>query len=300
VHAISWLCLALASIITPRSWQEKAAAPDRRSWRDRWRRFWFGDASWRRGFRARMLERNAFMWLASRERWKVAMVWAFLGVSAVFWLIGWWRTPRYYLETENYVFTSIALSLVIRIWIAVEAGQRFGTDRRNGVFELLLVTPLQVRDILHGQLLALRRQFLKPVAALLALHVLFLVLDYHHHAGVGKWVASITALVGDVLVLPWVAMWLSLRLGRPEQASGGAIIIVTLTPWMATAALQAAAMTYTYVLRWGHWMVAEEWLILVWTLASALNNLVLWTWSRHRLLHEFREVAARPIGKPAK
>ena len=57
---------------------------------------------------------------------------------------------------------------MLKLWITTEAGQQLAVDKKSGAFELLLSTPLTVRDMVRGQWLALRRQFLKPLAAVAA------------------------------------------------------------------------------------------------------------------------------------
>ncbi len=76
-------------------------------------------------------------------------------------------------------FSAYGLHLVIKILIATEAGRRMSEDRRSGAWELLLVTPLRVEEILQGQLQALRRHFrgamitLGAINIMMALTVLF-------------------------------------------------------------------------------------------------------------------------------
>ena len=94
---------------------------------------------------------NAFYWLAARAWLKPAGVWACLGFVAI-----WWLSLRLILhlnwDNEFFLFlTALLLNSLLKLWIAVEAGQRLAEDQEMGVLELLLSTPLSVRDILRGQ-----------------------------------------------------------------------------------------------------------------------------------------------------
>ena len=47
-----------------------------------------GDATRRREFRTRLLDRNAFFWLASRPRWRAVWAWVPLALAAGAWVWG--------------------------------------------------------------------------------------------------------------------------------------------------------------------------------------------------------------------
>src|SRR5437899_9431545 len=85
---MSWFALILASLRGPHSWQDRPAGARAAQWRERWRLWGFGDFSERRSFRQRLLEKNAFYWLASRARMKPVLVWAVLGLLGCGWVWG--------------------------------------------------------------------------------------------------------------------------------------------------------------------------------------------------------------------
>jgi ABC-type transport system involved in cytochrome c biogenesis permease component len=58
-----------------------------------------------------------------------------------------------------------ALSLALEFWLVSHVCRFYIEGKRNGFFELLLVTPITPADVFNGQWLALRRLFLRPVAA---------------------------------------------------------------------------------------------------------------------------------------
>src|SRR6266704_5584288 len=79
VHGLTWLLVLLASAIVPRSWQDQPSRSSKSGWREFWRVWNFG-AAWKQSpFRKRLLDVNAFYWLAARARRKPEHVWTFLG-----------------------------------------------------------------------------------------------------------------------------------------------------------------------------------------------------------------------------
>ena len=84
------------------------------------------------------------------------------------------------------------LNLLLKGWFASESGRRIAEDRHSGTLELMLSTPITVSEILHGQWLALRRQFLGPILFVIALWLAFTVTspsEYMSRSERGAWVA---------------------------------------------------------------------------------------------------------------
>jgi ABC-type transport system involved in cytochrome c biogenesis permease component len=147
VHALTWVLVALASWLVPSSWQDRPSSGGKARWRDRWRVWVYGGAARRKAFRTRLLEVNAFYWLAARAWFKPAGVW-----SAMVFVAGWWLYMRVILHSNWFdefliLATAVLLNSLLKIWIAVEAGQRLAEDQKMGALELLLSTSLSVRDI---------------------------------------------------------------------------------------------------------------------------------------------------------
>src|SRR5262249_13947167 len=99
VHAGCWFFLAAASFIVPRSWQDNPPGAERQRWRDRWHRWSYGDAEERFAFRKRLLDINAFFWLAARARLKPAHVWSALILIACLWTWGAMEQGREWLNS---------------------------------------------------------------------------------------------------------------------------------------------------------------------------------------------------------
>ena len=135
----------------------------------------YGTPAKRASLRKRLLDVNPFFWLAARSWFKPAGVWL-----ALMFVGGWWLFVLVVLhfswtEESFCLTTGFMLNCLLKLWIAIEAGQRLAEDQKIGALELLLTTPLSVRDILRGQLLSLGRQFLGPLLVVLAVE-LFLVI----------------------------------------------------------------------------------------------------------------------------
>jgi hypothetical protein len=241
-HAMAWSTLALASVIAPRSWQDKPAGVQRLAWRERVRLWTLGNACQRTEFRQRLLQKNPFFWLASRARLKPAAVWSVLFLLACGWAWGLLKFRRDWLNEGVFLFTGLALSLLLRSWLANEASRQLAEDRKAGTLELLLSSPLSVAEILHGQWLAVLRQFLGPLIAVLFVDCLlmratlagFMVQD-DRIFWTSLWVAGMLMLVADLLALYWVGMWQGLTERNPARAAGSTLARILVVPWLGFA-----------------------------------------------------------------
>jgi hypothetical protein len=170
-------------------------------------------------------------------------------VLALWWLFVWLRLEFSWFE-ESFAFTTaLLLSSLLKLWIAVEAGQRLADDQKIGALELLLSTPLGARDIVRGQWLALRRQFFWPLALTLAVEMFLTVAVSRHSAQDRTFffvfgVASILLLVSDITALIWVAMAAALTARSPNHASVGTIVRVLILPRVLFGAISALVGTW--------------------------------------------------------
>lgn len=237
-HGCTWLFLVTASLLAPYSWQDRPGGARRLRWRERWKQWCYGDTVERARFRASLLDVNPMFWLSSRERIKPAMVWGFLGLLGVGWVWGAFKVGRDWFAQETYVMTAFLLHSTLKLWLGAEAGQRFVEDRRNSALELLLSTPLTVAEVLRGQFLAMRRNFLRPLILVLALDVVFLLLPvinqgWSEDNAIWVWmfVVGIIMLVADMFTLFWVGLWMGLAARHPNRVAGSTIAWVLTLPW---------------------------------------------------------------------
>ncbi len=137
------------------------------------------------------------------------------------------------------------LNLLLKVWFALEAGRQLAEDRRQGALELLLSTPLTVQDILRGQLLALKRQFLGPVVVTLLVFFLFMMAAASDEMllenpedrsfWVLSWAAGMVMLVADLAALYWVGMWKALTAKNPTRAAASNLGRILVLPWVVLA-----------------------------------------------------------------
>jgi hypothetical protein len=167
-HLLGWAFLILSCVILPRFVHDLPRqsaravrvddpAAERRKRRDR-------------SYRMKLLDKNAFLWLALRERGKpfYAGSVAWFVVLFFFGLFGWvgWSFPNLIFDMAINLLLLITLHFTFKLWLASEVCQRLVQDRSAGALELLLSTPLSVREIAQGQAFALRRIFAWPIAVL--------------------------------------------------------------------------------------------------------------------------------------
>lgn len=306
VHALGWACLGLASGIIPRTWHDRVVGEA--GWRGRVRVWLEGGAARRREIRTQLLNLNAYCWLASRPRWRALWAWVPLALAAGVWGWGLFELGGKWLNIGIYSATGIFLNLTMKAWIGAEAGRRLIEDRKAGALELLLATPLSVPDILRGQRLALQRQFLWPGLVLLAVVGLLAIAGTNDNEfnnadltpWYWTWVAGVVMFGADVVALYWLGMWTALAVRNTKHAFGAAIVPVLFLPWIAIAALVTAINLLPretqrmFRLNWDGW----PWLL--WLGFGIVTDIGFGFWARHKLLTEFRIVAAqRYQPKPA-
>src|SRR5262245_29272189 len=147
-HALGWLLLGCACFLAPRTWQDKPEkrAGVRADWRHTWK---FGGAKRQSKLRRQLLDRNPVWWLICRERWQTGMLWSLAVVQALLFAAAFWTE-----EAEVWMgwsWLSGLVNLVLYLGITSQAGRFLLEARRNGALELVLATPLTVRDIVRGQ-----------------------------------------------------------------------------------------------------------------------------------------------------
>ena len=244
-NGLAWSCLLFASLVAPRAWQERPAGEPALRWREFWRRWTYGSTAERDAFRQRLLDVCAYYWLAARSRLGPAYVWAVFGLVACGWTWGLARSRRDWLDQGTYLLTGLLLNLILKVWFALEAGRPLAEDRRQGSLELLLSTPLSVQEVLRGQLLALKRQFLGPVLATLVVCLLFIMAAATDEMLLENpedrafwvlfWAVGMVMLLVDLVALYWVGMWSALTTRNPTRAAGRNLERILVLPWLVLA-----------------------------------------------------------------
>lgn len=300
-HGLSWIFLVAACLVVPRSWQDKAATVTQLRWRDRWLRWSLGDSAERAQYRARLLDVNAFYWLASRSRIKPAVIWAVIGVLASGWLWGWMRFGSDWTEPMVFVVTGLILNTMLKGWFAGEACAQLAEDRRTGALELLLSTPLDVRQVLHGQFLALCRQFLWPVIFAVTVEIIFLVAGFNRLHGdqtmwVFVWISGLIVLVADFAALFHVCLWQSLTARNANRANSAAVVRIMALPWIIYVVFVVIIGTLNIAGSMGS--IDENVFVFLWLMISLIVDAFFGLRARLKLESEFRQMATTRYTPP--
>ncbi len=235
IHGLTWLFLMLASWAARHTLRERPERPGRNAWRGFWRRLSYGGARKQAAFRHRLLDINPLYWLAARARLKPLHVWVFLALATGWWLWGWAGYGIYWFDQSVCLCTAILLNSTLKVWVVIKAGQRLSEEREAGTLELLLTTPLSAGEMLRGQWLALRRQFLGPVLGVIAAESLLMHSLYPRYLGqvaVAFWLAGTIMLVADIAALCWVTMLAALKARSQHRATATAITRILVLPWV--------------------------------------------------------------------
>ena len=218
--------------LLPHFWRTNAS----RGWRlkDWFARVAHDDSDIRRRRRCRMLSRNPLYWLNNRDR--LAVLWPILFAVGSFSITGglllYFEAPRD--PSFAFLFATLAINdFAMRIRVAQIASVQLGNDRQSGALEMILSTPLQVREIVRGIWTAVRRRLLWAYVALLSTYGVIaglfmgLVADW-------KWIIVLFFLVFsmvDFIAMGYVAIWNAMRMRHAQGATGYALLRVLILPW---------------------------------------------------------------------
>ncbi len=296
VQIMSWILLFSASLIVPRTWKDKASSLRAQAWQARRDRFRFGSEGERKLFRLRVLAMNPLHWLTGRNRLKGFFPWGFLGLLGLIWLWGVMTYPRDWLDESTYVLTALLVHTAFKVWVAMEGCRWLVEDRRSGALELLLATPLKVREMLKGQWLSLVRQFGGPVAVVLAVDWVFLLSRSHDGDWMWLWTAGLVVFLADLYAIGWVSMWMGLNSRNTTRAGLATVVRVLIVPWVAWALLFTllGILDYTFHFAW-QWM-GDRFPLFAWLVLSLLADAGFSAWARQRLRQDFRLVASERFG----
>ncbi|HZR17151.1 MAG TPA: ABC transporter permease subunit [Verrucomicrobiae bacterium] len=297
IHGLTWILLSAASWAVRHSWQDRPVAARGWSWRrlTNWLRF--GPVAKRAAYRRRLLDSNAFYWLAARSRFKPLHVWGVL-----IFVGGWWIWAQIQFGTlwldENTsgtnLTTAVMLNVALKLWVALEAGRQLAEERQAGSFELLLSTPLRVHDIIYGQRLALKRQFLAPIILSTLTVIVFMLSAVRHSplhpkAVALAWLGAILLFATDVVALYWTAMYCALTTRSPNQAAIASISRIVFAPAIVFAAIVVLGNLYAYFS--GQPEPNTSFYISWWLGLGVATDLIYGLGARHRLLSRFRMLA---------
>jgi ABC-2 family transporter protein len=299
-HVVGWGWLALAGWFLPRAcrWQAGVAAkhPAQKSRWPRWIGLWNRAPEWR----TRLLNRNPFLWLTSREGGPTVQVWLLLILPTAAW--GWltWLTwARRGLNIAIVLVIAAAASWLVSLLAIIprEASRRLVEDRDSGALELLLCTPLAAKGIVRGQWLCLSRRYLLPVMAVMGISSALMIAGYttFGFGGMldpedrGRWLFSWSA---GILLLPVCLVsvsWVAMRRALFARSAGEASAIA----WLQAVGVPGFALWAVYWLSvWAGLDPSWWWLALLFASAFVGAPVALACRARGILLAKLPESAA--------
>lgn len=294
-HALGWLFLVGAGRGL------KASLDSRKSrWRERLDAFaeahLFGAARERKEHRARLLDKNAFLWLGAREKVKPRYAWGIVFFFMLLWGGTWWFFQEMALDLPVLIFIMVLAHFVFKTWTCSEICNRFIQDRRAGALELLLTTPMDVPEIAHGISLALRHIFFRPIAALLAFEVFLFFAAYNAprqlapRQSVGFcFVAIISTFLVDLWALKWAALWSSLHARSMERVLLETLGKVLSIPFGLFLGVVGGL---TWMLQGRSSDLTPTAVFQLWLLINLPYALIIGTMAKGNFLKHFRESAA--------
>jgi len=252
VFAFSCLFLAAASFIVPRVWQEGERAPLMRRLRQRYAAWADATIPSRSPLGRALLDKNAYEWLAARRHAATIDAWTSLAIMLLLCagLIAYFT--RHYETSSVLIMVCLPAAYLVQINLKSRAGgeavDRFCEDRDNNAIELILSTPLSIRDMIAGEFAALKRRFLPLFLVMIPLLFLawFLCLGgidrvamvfngdldpivYRARALVMT-MALVFFLFVDSLALVWTGMLISLTIGKTAHARALTMLSTLLGP----------------------------------------------------------------------
>ena len=168
--------LGVAAFALSRLWREhESEGTGGAGWREQWRGFMHGNRESRQRLARLWLETNPFVWLAGRNRQSATLGWLITGGIVLVWLLCCAFWPRQWPEVQIFFITATLLNSVLAWLTRHSAAQEIGHARRDGVYELLLTTPLNPNEIVWGVMEAVRLQFRTLANFVLLLNVLMML-----------------------------------------------------------------------------------------------------------------------------
>jgi len=219
----SGMCLALACFFLSRNWRSEVRGTARTDWRGRFDAWVHGARSWRAALSDRLLPVNPFQWLVQQDRRPVLLGYCTIGVICFLWLIGWRAWPQVWPSNGNFFITAMVLIAIVNWLTLFAAARRIGTDRRDGILELLLTTPLSPQEMVDGEVTALAAAFKPLRLTVLGIFILMMMGGFM----IRSWnmFAAVTYLIIWCVLCFWclstprgrilTVMWSALNTGRP-------------------------------------------------------------------------------------
>jgi hypothetical protein len=246
VHLLSWAFLAAASLILPRSWQQRERVRTRRLIAR------LPDAK-----RTLLLEQNPVAWLASRDDRIKVFLWAVVAVFGLLFLAACVSSGFSVPVMAAFAAVMLGLHLLITARVAFYVCHAMVEARDEGLLQLLLSTPMRSGQILDGYRAAFKRVFSGPVVLLLWVEGVVVVLSFlvaprDSQAGPAIMMLVVavlgTAFVMDLHAVATYGMWVSLTAKKSSQAFNKTMLMGLVGPIVVSAFCCQLAYPFKYLI----------------------------------------------------
>jgi ABC-type transport system involved in cytochrome c biogenesis permease component len=303
ITSLATACIVAASLLLPRLWQHtpSSSATGKR----RFLKFWPFASRARR--RPALQETSPFYWLAMSDRSGQSA----LNRTVILLLLVWFACVLAWRSNHNGVFDPITVfyvfgvHLTAKVLMAAESSRRFHQDRQSGALELLMVTPLPLKDIVAGQKNALKEQFRFSVLLLCLINLLTLQFMLKWDSGLSNpnqnlerntfieiFLGGAVVLWLDAAALRWVGMWRGLKARKHSRAVLATLAQVTGIPWLAFSLFIALSFISSNLFNEDHFYIY----FALWFLVGAVIDIVSILGARRKLNAEFRSTVAQRYG----
>jgi hypothetical protein len=305
-HLLAWRAFQLASKRTQNVWHEQELQLTRRNrgrnLKDLLKRLFH----WLRWRHRPVHDEAPITWLVRRSRLGLNVTLAVFALTTLAYTFGWFADERTWRDSDLFSMMMTLMHLWLLGWMAGEAATWIFRDRQSGAMELILATPLKVRDILKTHFQGINKKLLWPVLWVVAADVFFMLHDRTYYHGVRfhyfkyiVWGALIVMLLFNLYVLRWTATWLGLISRNEFNAAIGGLIWLSLPTWgiivIGTFTLFLLSEVFKVPLAKEFSRHFEEWhFLLLWFVLGTINNLVMLWISRRECLHMREYATLRP------
>lgn len=248
-------------------------------------------------------------WLVRRSRLGLNVTLIVFTLATVGYVLGLIFEPRDWGDDDVFSFVMALMHIWLLAWMAGESSAWIFRDRHSGAMELILATPLSVKEILKGHFQGINRKLLLPLFWVVLVDVVFMFFDNNRYASYADtnwfvqsyfkyayWLACIGMLFFNLYTLRWTATWMGMIARNEFSAAVAALVWVSLPTW-GTIALGTFSMiiaSQVFEMQWVEKLGEgiEEWhFMLIWLFLGILNNLML-IWLSRRECRQLREYAS--------
>jgi len=305
---LSVLCLEIASRWIRRHWRDEgetatpqtfrlaAAGPGVTTDRDDWLGRWLArlERVRREGLR-RYLDRSPSLWATLRldrgPAWLWFIVFPILALLCAYYV----AVPPDFREWFSLGVVFFCIHAGVKTWLALSVCRRWSEDCGSGVMELILTTPQTARSVLRGHFQALMRQFGRPLVAVMAVEILWLMhwsQRLYTHGPMPWWIFGVFVVVtvGDCVGIVWTGVRFAMVKRDYFRTVVATCGVMLLAPWICvfvTSVVRAMIFKPAFLAP----APEEHRGVLFWFLWSLIFDLAVGlSWARRGVLGRLKEV----------